>query len=71
VLIGRLARENHGRGYQRIQGELLKPGFRVSASTIRRVLKESEPRDRGEVDADRGRPLCRVNTRTGAKRCPQ
>jgi transposase len=61
ALVLQLARENPGWGYQRIAGELLKLGFRISPSTVRRLLAsaglEPAPR-RHAATRSAGRPFC-------------
>ncbi|MFJ8186553.1 integrase [Streptomyces sp. NPDC096105] len=41
ALVLRLACENDGRGYRRIHGELLNPGWKIAASTVWKILQEA------------------------------
>jgi hypothetical protein len=59
ALIAWLSRTFRG-AYQRIQGELLKLGYRVGASTIRRVLKDLKipPAPKRHADTQPGGSSC-------------
>ena len=61
ALVIRLAKENPRWGYRRIQGELLKLGVRLAASTIARIMK-----DRGLRPAPRRAPTWREFIRAQA-----
>ncbi|GAA0426816.1 hypothetical protein Acor_65530 [Acrocarpospora corrugata] len=61
ALTERLATENRSWGYERIRGELMRLGYRVSGSTVRRILKRAGLGPAPRRHDDRWRDFVRIH----------
>lgn len=57
-LISRLARENPRWGYRRVHGELIRLGYQLSESTVRRILRTHRSGPPPRKRTPRGAPSC-------------